>query len=104
MTSDVILSTADSQTNNTNSVLQLQSNHSGVSFVLILDGCVFILGLLILFCCLRNLRLWKRKKTQLNATATSTGSGHLDSEKNVFKRFFKRLFHFILFESEYERI
>ncbi|EFC40404.1 predicted protein [Naegleria gruberi] len=109
-------SASSSSINETNYALQLQTNHSGVSFILILDGCVFVLGLLILFCCLRNLRLWKRKKSSssnnnfnINNTNNNIGSGNTNinddkNERNVFKRFFKRIYQFLIFESEYERI
>ncbi|KAG2374130.1 hypothetical protein C9374_004407 [Naegleria lovaniensis] len=94
---------------NSSQVLQLQSNHSGVSFILILDGCVFLLGLLILFCCLQNLRLWKKKKQpSLSSSSSGTSSPNLSSpsstSQNVLYRFFYRLYSWLFLESEYVKI
>jgi len=89
--------------NNSTDVLALQSNHVGVSFVLILDGCIFLLGLILMFCCLRNLRLWKKKK-HLVESSSPPSTPSIQNKELVFIRFLKRIYSWIVLEGEYERI
>lgn len=71
---------------------------------------VFLLGLLILFCCLQNLRLWKKKKQpSVSSSSSSTPSSpslssSSSAQQNVLSRFFYRLYSWLFLESEYVKI